>query len=52
VRASVAATLGRLVGATAVGPDEGPTSGGPGTEQLAHTVAARHAAMWGDTHRG
>lgn len=52
VRASVAASLGRLVGAAGPGSDERPTSGGPGTEQLTDTIAARHAAMWGDTHRG
>jgi acetoin utilization deacetylase AcuC-like enzyme len=52
VRSSVAAALGRLVGATAHGADEAPTAGGPGGEHVDATRAERHAAMWGEAHGG
>ena len=48
LRASVAATLGRLVGAPGPGADQAPTSGGPGSDHVARTLARRHAALWGD----
>ena len=50
LRASVAAALGRLVGAPGPGTDEAPTSGGPGSGHVAATLAKRHAALWGDIH--
>jgi acetoin utilization deacetylase AcuC-like enzyme len=43
LRASVAATLGHLVGADP--HEEGPTTGGPGTEQVDAVRARRQAAL-------
>jgi acetoin utilization deacetylase AcuC-like enzyme len=43
LQVSVAATLGHLVGAAPV--DEGPTSGGPGTEQVESAAAHRRVAL-------
>jgi acetoin utilization deacetylase AcuC-like enzyme len=47
LRASVTATLGRLVGATAEPdePDESPTSGGPGVTDLDRLAARRRQAL-------
>jgi acetoin utilization deacetylase AcuC-like enzyme len=50
LRASVAAALGRLVGAAGPGTDEAPTFGGPGSEHVEATLAKRHAALWGGVH--
>jgi len=50
LRSSVAAALGRLVGAPGPSTDEAPTSGGPGSEHVEATLAKRHAALWGDVH--
>ncbi len=43
LRSSVAATLGRLVGAAPTG--EPPTSGGPGTDRVAQVAVRRSAAL-------
>ncbi len=45
LRASVAATLGALVGGDA--PDEAPSSGGPGMEQIKEISARRQQALDG-----
>ena len=45
LRASVAATLGALVGAG--GPDEAPSSGGPGMQQIGEIAARRQQALDG-----
>ncbi len=45
LRSSVAAALGRLVGAPGPGDDEAPTSGGPGAEQVDAAAARRTAAL-------
>ena len=45
LRASVAAVLGRLVGAPAPGADEAPTSGGPGNEQVDAAANRRRTAL-------
>ena len=50
LRASVAAALGRLVGAPGPSTDEAPTSGGPGSDHVEAALAERHAALWGDIH--
>ena len=47
LRSSVAAALGRLVGAPGPGAHEGPTSGGPGMDQLRAAAARRRAALDG-----
>jgi acetoin utilization deacetylase AcuC-like enzyme len=50
LRASVAAALGRLVGAPGP-PQVGASSvSGPGSEHVEATLAKRHAALWGDIH--
>jgi acetoin utilization deacetylase AcuC-like enzyme len=47
LRSSVAAALGRLVGAPGPGADEAPTSGGPGVEQVHLAAARRRVALDG-----
>jgi acetoin utilization deacetylase AcuC-like enzyme len=47
LRSSVSAALGRLVGAPGPVPDEAPTSGGPGVEQVHLAAARRRAALDG-----
>ena len=45
LRASVAASLGRLVGVGAVGTDEAPTAGGPGADQVDAAAQRRRSAL-------
>ena len=47
LRSSVAATLGRLVGASPSGGDEVATSGGPGDEHVRMAAERRHRALDG-----
>jgi acetoin utilization deacetylase AcuC-like enzyme len=47
LRASVSATLGRLVGAPGPDPGEAPTSGGPGIEQVRSAAHRRLVALDG-----
>ncbi len=47
LRSSVAAALGRLVGAPAPGSEEAPTSGGPGAEHVHLADARRRSALDG-----
>jgi acetoin utilization deacetylase AcuC-like enzyme len=50
LRTSVAAALGRLVGAADPTDDESRTFGGPGSEHVDSAMAKRHAALWGGDH--
>jgi len=45
LRSSVAAALGRLVGAPGPGADEAPTSGGPGIDHVRAAAARRQASL-------
>ena len=49
LRTSVAATLGRLVGAPGPMTGEAPTTGGPGSDHVSTALARRHAALWGES---